>query len=467
MINKALIKQRARIEMAKREFWYYCNLRAPDFYKKDRDYLREMCEDMQAFYEDPDAEVLVINAPPRHGKSRTATLFTDWVFGKNQAEKVMTGSYNEVLSTTFSKAVRNEIQEQKADQDKVVYSDIFPGVSIKQGDGAMNLWSLTEGYSNYLATSPTGTATGFGASLMLIDDLIKLSEEAKNDNVLEKHWEWFSNTMLSRLEEGGKIIIIMTRWATRDLAGRVLTWCKETNKRYKHINLRAHLGNGEMLCPEILSYASYKSKLTAMSPEIVKANYDQEPIDLQGRLYNTFKLYSEPPKDENGHLLFTAIKAYIDTADEGSDFLCGLVYGEYNKEAYLLDVLYTKAAMEATEPLTAKMLFENEVQEAMIESNNGGRGFARQVENLLRDMFKSIRTRIKWFHQSKNKKARILSNATWVMDHIYFPVNWRDRWPEFFDSMNSYQREGQNKNDDAQDAITGIAENMNKSKWLV
>jgi predicted phage terminase large subunit-like protein len=123
--------------------------------------------------------------------------------------------------------------------------------------------------------------------------------------------------------------------------------------------------------------------------------------------------------------------------------------------------------MEVTEPATAKMLYENEVQDANIESNNGGRGFARQVEWHLKVIHKSNRTRIKWFHQSKNKKARILSNATWVMDHVYFPVNWRDRWPEFFDSMNSYQREGQNKNDDAQDAITGVAESMNKSKWLV
>lgn len=64
----------------------------------------------------------------------------------------MTGSYNETLSTMFSKNVRNDIQEEKADENRIVFSDIFPGVSIKRGDGAMNLWSLEGGYNNYLAT---------------------------------------------------------------------------------------------------------------------------------------------------------------------------------------------------------------------------------------------------------------------------------------------------------------------------
>ena len=93
-----------------------------------------------------------------------------------------------------------------------------------------------------------------------------------------------------------------------------------------------------------------------------------------------------------------------------------------------------------------------------IESNNGGRGFARNVERIYRELFKNNRCRISWFHQSKNKKARILSNSAWVMDHIYFPENWRDRWPDYYKAMNSYQKEGKNKNDDAPDATTGVAE---------
>lgn len=464
-MDKKLIQLGAKIELARREFFFYCNLKAPDFYKANRKYLIELCNDLQEFYEGDD-DVLVINEPPRHGKSRTAGLFVEWVLGKDQSQKIMTGSYNETLSTMFSKNVRNSIQEEKADKCKPVFSDVFPGVKIKQGDGAMNLWSLEGGYNNYLATSPTGTSTGFGCSLMIIDDLIKSSLEANNAAVLEKHWEWFTNTMLSRLEEGGKIIIIMTRWASDDLAGKALEHYNEQGAKIKHISMKALQDDGTMLCPEVLSKKSYEAKVKAMGADIASANYQQEPIDIKGRLYSSFKTYTNLPKDSNGNPLFTKIKAYIDTADEGSDYLCCIVYGEYNNEAYILDIYYTKAPMEVTEIEIAKILFQNGVNIADIESNNGGRGFARSVERILKEKYGSNKTKIKWFHQSKNKKARILSNATWVMDHIYYPVNWRDKWPEYYSSMVKYQREGKNKHDDAQDATTGIAEKIGKGNSI-
>ena len=277
--------------LARKSFFDYCNLKAPDFYKPDRQYLVRLCNELQEFYESDD-EVLIVNMPPRHGKSRTAGNFVEWVLGNNKHEKIMTGSYNETLSTMFSKNVRNTIQEVKVDKDKIVYSDIFPGIRIKYGDGAMNLWSLEGSYNNYLATSPTGTATGFGCTLMIIDDLIKNAQEAYNEEVLQKHWDWFTNTMLSRLEEGGKIIIIMTRWATGDLAGRALEHYKEQGAKVRHISMKALQEDGTMLCPEILSRKSYEAKCKAMGIEIASANYQQEPVDIKGRLYTSFKTYT-------------------------------------------------------------------------------------------------------------------------------------------------------------------------------
>ncbi|ETJ23764.1 hypothetical protein Q604_UNBC18094G0001, partial [human gut metagenome] len=79
--------------------------------------------------------------PPRHGKSRTAQNLSKWVLGKNHKEKVMTGSYNATLSKTFAKGVRNAIKEVKVDENITVFSDVFPGVEIKEGDGAAHMWS--------------------------------------------------------------------------------------------------------------------------------------------------------------------------------------------------------------------------------------------------------------------------------------------------------------------------------------
>lgn len=374
----------------------------------------------------------------------------------------MTGSYNEILSTDFATKVRDTIATERT-AGMIVYQDIFPTTKIKYGEASKNKWAL-EGsqVANYLATSPTGTATGFGADLIIIDDLIKNSEEAFNANTLQKHIDWFTNTMLSRTEKGFKLIIIMTRWATNDLAGFIL----QNYNDVEHISYKAINEDGTALDPDTLSLEDFKFKTKNMSKEIVYANYQQEPIDIKGRLYSNIKTYSQLPMDSNNNLLFTAYKNYTDTADTGDDYLCSICYGVYNKEAYILDILYTKEPMELTEPTTAKMLLKNGIREVDIESNNGGRGFARAVERYLSEVHNSNYCKIKWFHQTQNKTARILSNATWVMDHIYFPVNWSDRWPEFYKAVTTYQKEGKNKNDDAPDVLTGIAEKMSKPSGL-
>lgn len=448
----------ARIELARRSFFDYCNLKAPDFYKWDRQFLVDLAEELQAFLDSED-DVLVVNEPPRHGKSRTAGLFVEWLFGEHPDYKIMLGSYNETLSTRFSKNVRNSIQEVKASEDRVVYSDIFPDTKIKYGDASMNLWSLEGQDTSYLATSPGGTATGFGAKIMLIDDLIKNAEEANNATVLEKHWDWFTNTMLSRLETGGKIIIIMTRWHSNDLAGKALSELPALDYSVKHINMKAKQDDGTMLCDDILSLKEFNRKTKAMGADIASANYQQEPIDIKGKLYSRgFKTYDQLPK-------FKRICSYIDTADSGADYLCAVIYGEtFDNEAYMLDVYYTKDDMTKTEPETARRLRDNDVNLAIIEGNNGGKGFKRSVERHLRELGTNKAT-LKDFHQSGNKQARILSNATWLMEHLYMPHNWRERWADYYKAMTTFQKEGKNKNDDAPDATTGIAENMNKGKW--
>lgn len=451
----------ALTELARRDFFEYCHLKAPDFYKYDRSYLIEMADELQSFI-DSDDDVLIINEPPRHGKSRTAGNFVEWVLGVDPHKKIMLGSYNETLSTRFSKSVRNTIQEVKASEEQTVYSDIFPDSKIKYGDGAMNLWSLEGADTSYLATSPTGTATGFGADIIIIDDLIKSALEANNANVLEGHWEWFVNTMLSRLETGGKIIIIMTRWHSLDLAGKALKELPTIGYKVKHISMKALQDDDTMLCEDVLSRDEYDRKTKAMGADIAAANYQQEPIDIKGKLYaNGFKTYTSLPE-------FKRISNYIDTADTGSDYLCSVVYGEtFNNQAYMIDVLYTKDDMSITESQAAKQLVNHKVNESIIEGNNGGEGYARSVERIMRDELHSNRCFIDTFHQSKNKQARIISNATWLMENLYMPEDWRNRWPKYHEAMTSYQKEGKNKHDDAPDATTGIAENMNKADdWL-
>lgn len=439
------VKEQAKIELARRIFWNYCKLKAPDFYKEDRAFLKDICTKVQNFIES-NKKILVINMPPRHGKSRTATLLVQWLLGNDSKRKIMTGSYNETLSTTFAKQVRDSILETDG-----IFSKVFPETKIKYGESTMNKWALDGNEeANYLATSPTGTATGFGCNLMVIDDLLKNSEEAYNENTLNKHIDWFNNTMLSRTETGFKLIIIMTRWASNDLAGYIL----ENYKDVEHINYKAIQDDGSMLCDDILSREDFEFKTKNMNKDIIEANYQQCPIDIKGKLYSKFLTYEldKMPK-------FKYIMNYTDTADEGSDNLCSIDYGvDFNNQMYVLDILYTKEPMEITEPLQAKMMTKDNVGYAKIESNNGGRGYARNVERELKTLG-NRHTKVDWFHQSENKIARILSNSTGVMNNVFFPENWATRFPEYYRDMNKYQREGKNEHDDAPDCTTGVYEN--------
>ena len=92
----------------------------------------------------------------------------------------------------------------------------------------------------------------------------------------------------------------------------------------------------------------------------------------------------------------------------------------------------------------------------MIESNNGGRGFARNVTRIITE--KGIRSYVKWFHQSENKKARILTQASTIQKYVLFPEGWADKWPAFYEAVINYQKEGKNKHDDAPDTLTGLVE---------
>lgn len=444
----------AKFELARRFFWDYCQLTMPKFFKPNRAYLEEYCNGLQDFMQDDEHDVLIINAPPRHGKSLGISKFTQWLFGLDPTLKVMTGSYNETLSTVFSRSVRDTISELKADDTKIVYNDIFPHTKIKYGDSAVNLWSLEgNGYKNYLATSPTGTATGFGANILIIDDVIKNAEEANNAMVLEKHWEWFINTMLSRLETGGKIILVMTRWHSKDLAGRALDELPRAGYRVKQMSFKAYDEvTDTMLCEEVLSKEDYQRKKNTMGPDIASANYQQEPIDIKGRLYGEFKTYQSRSN-------YIKIWNYCDTADTGKDYLCSIVWGETSDGfADVLDVVYTQKPMEYTEKAVAQQLITHKVNVSRIERNNGGRSFARSVREKIQG---NVACAVEDFYQGNNKEARIYSNSYWIEQHVRFPSDWRTRFPEYYQAMTTYQKEGKNKHDDAPDATTGIAETMN------
>lgn len=458
------LDQSILIDECRNDFYRFCRVLKPRFYLAHRKHLYTLCHTLQDFYEgkllDKDGKQvkkLILNTGPRHGKTLTVDMFSQWVFGKNNLDSIIRVCYNETLSGRSAKTVRDGIQEVKADPSRIVYSDIFPNTKIKYGDGSYQMWSLEGSPFSFLATSPTGTMTGVGCKWGIIDDLVRDAKEAYNDRIMDEHWDFYNNTYSSRLEAGARELIIMTRWGVNDLCGKILS----TNPDEWHVikmpvnklTPEEPKSESDMLCPDILDVETYmKRKRSPGTDEIIfSANYDQNPLEAKDRLYGEFKTYTDRQEK------YERIEAYIDTADEGSDYLACIIVGIHKGLLDVLDVLYTQDSMEITEPRTAKMLTDNAVNTAWVESNSGGRSFARAVEKRLREAGNTMIS-IRWFTQTANKMSRIQTNATAVTNCILWPIGWKDRWPNIYSELRSASRTRKMIHDDLEDAVTGVVE---------
>lgn len=236
-------------------------------------------------------------------------------------------------------------------------------------------------------------------------------------------------------------------------------------RKYRLITKKAYNPKtGTMLNPTILNKQQYDNLILTIGEDIVRANYDQEPIDKKGKLYNHFLTYN--PADiktidnPEGRIVFKEIRARADTADKGEDYLAMVIYGvTADKKAYILDIYYTQDDMEITEKEAAKRLFKYNPYVFRPESNNGGRGWSRAVERNYKALG-GTRTIFKPYTQTMNKEARILSEASFIQNNIYFPMDWNIRYREAYTSMNEFQRQGKNEHDDIEDVVTSVAEEL-------
>lgn len=419
---------------------------------------------------------LIINIAPRYGKTELAVKnFIAHSLAVNPSAKFIHLSYSDDLALDNSEDIKDLITSSE-------FQQMFPYVQIKKDSKAKKKWYTTEGGGVY-ATSASGQVTGFGAGkvdnedeeeflngieskegfggAIIIDDPIK-PDDAESATVREKVNNKFDSTIRSRVNSRNTpIIIIMQRVHPNDLCGHLI---KNDLEKWEVLSIPAiYEENGEKkaLWPfkhTLEELFKIRGK-TNMSIATFDRQYGQNPKPLEGLLYTKFLTY-DSLNFQPGRIM-----AYVDTADEGKDYLCCIIYTVQNGLKYLIDVYYTKDAQETTEMEVSKRFGIHEVNEAVIESNNGGRAFARNVERICRGLG-NRKTSISWFHQSKNKDARIKNESSTVQNTCVYPVDWAIIWPEFYDSMTTYMASGKNDNDDAQDTITGVVERSVGKKGL-
>ncbi len=413
---------------------------------------------------------LIVSVPPQHGKSVGATtLLPAYMLGFDPDMRIAIASYSGTLASKFNRRVQRILDSKE-------YSQIFPDTTIKQGTKPLGYIRTSDeveivGHKGELiSVGREGSLTGNRVDCFILDDLYKDAMEAQSPVVRENCWEWYTSVVRTRMHNASRELIVFTRWHEEDLIGTLLRSepCRELRSmadideagsdEWLVLNFEAlkaspateldPRGEGEALWPEQQSVELLQSK-RRLDPVRFEAMYQGHPSSKEGYLYgDNFREYEFLPRD------IVTSASYTDTADAGDDYLCSVAYSiDTDGVIYITDVVYSREPMEHTERLVAAMLTEARTRKAYVESNNGGRGFARSLQRLL------PRVKVEWFHQSGNKEARILSNSATVLHNIRMPKDWHLRWPEFYAHLTTYRRLFRaNRHDDAADALTGVVE---------
>jgi predicted phage terminase large subunit-like protein len=269
---------------------------------------------------------LIINMPPRHTKSEFASyLLPAWFLGRFPNKKIIQCSNTGELAVGFGRKVRNLV-------DTETYHEVFPELSLSTDSKAAGRWNTSKG-GDYFAIGVGGTVTGKGADVLIIDDPHSEQEAAMaatNPDVYDKVYEWYTSGPRQRLQPGGAIIMVMTRWAQRDLTGQVLkSAAQRAGEEWEVIEFPAILPSGNPLWPQFWSI----EELTALKEELPnskwQAQYQQNPVGNESAIVKRdwWQWWEEDRPPECEYILQTWDTAF--EKHQRADYSAGTTWGVF------------------------------------------------------------------------------------------------------------------------------------------
>ncbi len=286
--------------------------------------------------ESGESDRLMVFMPPRHGKSLTVSIrFPAWYLCRNPERSVIGASYGELLSKRHSRATQALIHLPEV-------RSIFPKAQFKDYPQDWRMWELSAGGSYLGATIGSGI-TGHGADLFIIDDPIKSRAEAESFIYRQNLWEWYTGTALERLEPGGAIVLMHTRWHEDDLAGRILEHegRVEDGGKWRVLSLPALAEDGDLierkrgqaLWPERYDEEYFRALFDVLPRREVASQFQQRPAPEEGDIFKWWPTYKALPRIER--LLMPIDTAYTDTS--GSDYTAWALWWDDGNRIGIMD----------------------------------------------------------------------------------------------------------------------------------
>jgi predicted phage terminase large subunit-like protein len=273
---------------------------------------------------------VIINMPPRHTKSEFASfLLPAWFLGKYPSKKIIQTSNTAELAVGFGRKVRNLVDSEQ-------YAKIFPNVNLRSDSKAAGRWATNAG-GEYFAIGVGGTVTGKGADLLIIDDPHSEQEAAlaaTSPEIFDKVYEWYTSGPRQRLQPGGSIVVVMTRWSKKDLTGRIIQSSidKEGNDDWEVIDFPAILPSGNPLWPEFWSLEELLALQSELPAGKWNAQYQQSPTSEEGAIVKRdwWKIW-EPDRPPVCEFIIQSWDTAF-TKSERSDYSACTTWGVFYKD---------------------------------------------------------------------------------------------------------------------------------------
>ena len=309
-------------------------------------FLSRKMQEIEEKHADGQPTFTIISLPPRHSKSFTITeTFPAWFIGRNKKRRVIQASYGQALARKFGLANLRKVESTAG--------EIFD-LSIDPRRSAATAWEVAGG-GGMISVGIGGAITGEGADLLIIDDPIRNRKDANSALYRETLWNEWTDTLSTRLQPGGSVIIILTRWHEDDLAGRII---KNDKREWEVIKIPAIAGENDILGREpgaaLWPENGFDEKWAEETKKTVgpltwASLYQQEPRPQKGALFlrTLWKYYkARPPLSAFQRIIFSWDTTFKDL--ETSDFVVGQVWGKKGPDYYLLDQTRAKMGITGT-----------------------------------------------------------------------------------------------------------------------
>ena len=220
---------------------------------------------------------LIINMPPRHTKSEFASfLLPAWMIGKDPKLKIIQATHTADLAVDFGRKTKNLVDQED-------YKQLFD-TRLMEDSQAAGKWKTEQG-GEYFAAGVGGAITGRGADLLIIDDPHKEQDIKKDSKSFDKAWNWYTSGPRQRLQPGGKIVCVMTRWSTKDLTGQMVkAQGEEGSDEWEVVRLPAILPSKKPVWPEYWTLDELEKTKASIPVSNWNAQYQQEPTAEEGAI---------------------------------------------------------------------------------------------------------------------------------------------------------------------------------------